>query len=232
MIIPKENLAGYQRWKVDSFDQPARQEVSGDAPATAQAPAPRETTETVVEMPFPTADELSRINEKARDEGYRAGYAEGRQAGEAEFIRQTEEKLNQLCSIIGNLQVSLAHIDQHVGDQLLDLGLEIAAQVVHGSLSVKRELLLPIIREAMGELPLHHGTISLHLNPDDAESLGEALRDQLAHTGAHIVADQSISAGGCHLKAGNSDIDATMETRWRRVLEAIGIKASEWMTPP
>ncbi len=54
------------------------------------------------------------------------------------------------------------------------------------------------------------------------------LKDQLAHTNAHIVSDNTVTSGGCYIKAGNSEIDATMETRWRRVLEAIGVKASEW----
>jgi flagellar assembly protein FliH len=232
MIIPKENVAGFQRWKANSFDQPAKpQTPESDAatpPAVGSPPATEEQEETVVEMPFPTADELSRINEEARTEGYRAGYDEGRAEGEAEMARQTTERIDQLSTLVGNLHVSLAHLDQEIGDQLLDLALEVAAQVLRGSLSVDRERLMSTIREALTELPFHHGNISLHLNPDDADALREILKDQLAHTNSHIVSDSTISAGGCYIKAGNSEIDATIETRWRRVLETIGVKAGEW----
>ena len=236
MIIPKENVTGFQRWTANAFDQPAKSPlaVAKEAePATTNTPkTPGEEEESVVAQPFPTADELSRINEEARADGYRAGHEEGRTAGEAELARQTKEQISQLSTLVGNLHVSLAHLDQNIGDQLLDLALEIAGQVLRGSLSVDRELLLPAIHEALAELPFHHGNISLHLNPDDAEILHEQLKEQLAHTSAHIVAENSISQGGCYIKAGNSEIDATIETRWRRVLEAIGVKAGEWMKKP
>ncbi len=232
MIIPKENVAGFQRWKADSFDKPTAKDSATEpetaATAVSHEPPPDTQQEAVVEMPFPTADELSRINEEARAEGYRVGYEEGRAQGEAELARQTSERIDQLSTLVGNLHVSLAHLDQEIGDQLLDLALEVATQVLRGSLSVDREQLLPTIREALNELPFHHGNISLHLNPDDAEALRDTLKDQLAHTNAHIVSDNTVTSGGCYIKAGNSEIDATMETRWRRVLEAIGVKASEW----
>lgn len=232
-FIPKERLAGYQRWQVASFDQPAAQPSAENS--TPAPPRPTDESiplagETIVEMPFPTADALEKINEEARTEGYRVGYEEGRAAIESELAKTTEEQIQRLCAIVGNLHVSIAHLDQNIADQLLDLGLEIAAQVLRGSLSVQRELLLPTIREAIAELPFHHGTISLHLNPEDANTVRAALSEQLAHTGAHIVSDSSISAGGCQITAGNCGIDATIETRWKRVIEAIGANPREWLT--
>lgn len=233
-FIPKEQLAGYQRWQLASFDQSPSsppQENSAPSRESTVEESPASVTETIVEMPFPTAEALAQINEAARAEGFKAGYDEGRAAGEAEQAQFNQAQTEQLCAIVGNLQVSIAHLDQNIADQLLDLGLEIAAQVLRGSLSVQRELLLPSIREALAELPLHHGTISLHLNPEDANALRSSLSEQLAHTGAHIISDSTISPGGCHIAAGNCEIDATIETRWKRVLEAIGITAREWLPP-
>lgn len=233
-FIPKERLAGYQRWQVASFDQPVA-EPSAESNTSASARPIDEPMasvgETIVEMPFPTADALEKINEEARNEGYRVGYEEGRAAIESELAKTTEEQIQQLSTIVGNLHVSLAHLDQNIADQLLDLGLEIAAQVLRGSLSVQREMLLPMIREAIAELPFHHGSISLHLNPEDANTLRAALNEQLAHSGAHIVPDSSISAGGCQITAGNCGIDASIETRWKRVIEAIGVNPPEWLNP-
>lgn len=232
-FIPKERLAGYQRWQIASFDQPAKPQP---AEKNATKPAPpsgntAEAGETVVEIPFPTAEALEQISETARAEGFQMGYEEGRAASKAELAKFTEEQMQQLCAIVGNLQVSIAHLDQNIADQLLDLGLEVAAQVLRGGLTVQRELLLPTIREAVAELPLHHGTISLYFNPEDAHSLRDPLSEQLSHTGAHIVPDSSITPGGCRITAGNCEIDATIETRWKRVLEAIGANPREWLPP-
>lgn len=235
-IIPKEQLAGYQRWQIGSFDKPAEPSSPAitEPPGSSSIPAALETGQidpgTVVDIPFPTADDLARINDAARTEGYQAGYEEGLTAGQAEFEARTAEQTAQLSTIIGNLQVSLAHLDQEVSEQLLDLALEIASQVLRNTLKVERERLLPTIREALAELPLHHGPISLHLNPQDAEVLSATLKDQLTHTGAHIIPDAAVSEGGCLVRAGSSEIDATIETRWRRVLEAIGIEPTQWLT--
>lgn len=232
-FIPKERLAGYQRWQLASFDQPASPQPAEQG--VPNAAPPNESAfgagETVVEIPFPTADVLEQINEAARAEGFRIGYEEGQAASKAELAKFTDEQIQQMSGIIGNLHVSIAHLDQNIADQLLDLGLEIAAQVLRGGLAVQREFLLPTIREAVSELPLHHGTISLHLNPEDANALRGSLSEQLGHTGAHIVPDSNISPGGCHITAGNCAIDATIEMRWKRVLEAIGTNPREWLTP-
>jgi flagellar assembly protein FliH len=32
------------------------------------------------------------------------------------------------------------------------------------------------------------------------------------------------------LQAGTSEVDATIETRWKRVLESIGAEPQEWLT--
>ena len=154
----------------------------------------------------------------------------GLAAAEAECSARTGEQIAHLATLIGNLQASLTQLDQEIADQLLDLSLEVASQMLRSSLKVRRELLLPTIREALAELPLHHGAISLHLNPADAEILLPQLKEQLAHTTAHIVSDNNIAEGGCLVKAGSSEIDASMEVRWRRVLETMGLKTKEWLS--
>lgn len=237
-VIPKEQLAGYQRWQAGSFDKPAQ---AGGEPARAGSPPPAQEAanlataaeqagEMVVDIPFPTAEDLARINEEARNEGYQRGYDEGLAAAEAECSARTGEQITHLTTLIGNLQASLTQLDQEIADQLLDLSLEVASQMLRSSLKVRRELLLPTIREALAELPLHHGAISLHLNPADAEILLPQLKEQLAHTTAHIVSDNKIAEGGCLVKAGSSEIDASIEVRWRRVLETMGLKTKEWLS--
>ncbi|MEF8709031.1 MAG: FliH/SctL family protein [Candidatus Accumulibacter propinquus] len=51
-----------------------------------------------------------------------------------------------------------------------------------------------------------------------------------AHINWRIIED-STDAGGCRVELGASEVDATLETRWRRVVEAIGI-SEEWLKAP
>jgi flagellar assembly protein FliH len=60
----------------------------------------------------------------------------------------------------------------------------------------------------------------------------EQIGEQLAQTGAQIIDDPEISSGGCMIVAGASEVDATIETRWKRVLESIGVAPLEWMNRP
>ncbi|HEX6734989.1 MAG TPA: flagellar assembly protein FliH [Azonexus sp.] len=233
MVIPKEELASYQRWQINSFDR----KPAPAAPAEAPPPA-RE--EPVLEVPvpatepalqLPTAEDIERMHEEARAQGYAAGLAEGREAAAEEARQTAAEAAQRIGGLLGDLQQSLDQIDQTVAEQLLELAIEVAAQVTRGQIAARENVLLPIVREAIATLPLHHGHVTLRLNPADAEAVRRLLGDELGHSGTQIVEDGTISVGGCLVQAGASEIDASIETRWKRVLEAIGAKPQAWQNP-
>ena len=226
-VIPKDELASYQAWRVGSFDsKPQRR----SGPVIPQPPIVESSeSEQVTLNSLPTADDIARLHEETRAEAYRIGYEEGRQAGEESFAAGTREEIAKLSVLVGNFQSALAQMDQTIADQLLDLAIEIAAQVLRGSVDVRRDVMLPVVREAIAALPIHHAHIMLHLNPGDAVSVREQIGEQLSQTGTQIIEDNSVSPGGCMLKAGSSEVDASMETRWKRVLEALGVPPREWL---
>lgn len=229
-VIPKEDLAAYKRWSVDSFDRklPPTNPVSPSSPEKPEAVE----AELITTMGLPTVEDIQQINEAARTEGYQAGFEEGRLAGEATLSNAITSELERFSTLIGNLQVSLAHMDQTIAEQVLDLALEVASQVIRSTITVRNETLLPVIREAITALPLHHGHVMLHLSPADADMVREQIGEQLAQTGTQIITDTEIAPGGCLIKAGASEIDATLETRWKRVLDAIGSEPLEWLSSP
>lgn len=231
-VIPKEDLAAYQRWHVNSFDKKLPKDLTvkqSPSPATATVtPEP----EIVTTLGLPTAEDIEQINESARADGYQAGFEEGKQAGEAHLADTIAQELARFLALVGNLQSALAHMDQSIAEQVLDLALEVASQVIRGTVAARSEALLPVIREAISALPLHHTHVLLHLNPADATVVREKIGEQLTLTGTQIIDDAAISQGGCLLKAGTSEIDATIETRWKRVLEAIGSEPREWLSNP
>lgn len=230
-VIPKEQLAAYQRWQANAFDAP-------DEVVEAPAEPPLEAAEVVEEeqgeavagpLNLPTADEIEQIHEQARQEGYQAGYEEGLQAAAAAMQTARDEEIARLRALIENFQQSLGELDQAVGEQTLDLALEVASLVLGSTLAIRRDLLLPIVREALQALPLHHGNLALHANPEDLEALRAGLVELGPPGSINLVPDSTLSPGGCLLKAGHSEIDATLETRWKRVLEAIGVEPEKWL---
>lgn len=228
MVIPKEELGSYQRWQLGSFDgKPA----AATPPPAEAAPAPVPAAPAEPEVRLPTAEDIERMHDEARSQGYAAGLAEGREAAAAEARQADEEAAARYRTLLGGLQQSLKEVDQSVAEELLGLAIEIADQITRTHIAVREDALLPVIREAIATLPLHHAHITLRLNPADAGDVRRLLGDELSQGGTQIIEDASISAGGCQIQAGASEIDATLETRRKRVLETIGAEAQAWQTP-
>jgi flagellar assembly protein FliH len=123
-------------------------------------------------------------------------------------------------TILENLEQALSTLDQAVAETLLDLAIELAQQMVRQELRAKPEQVLDVVREVLEQLFHPHATLYLH--PEDAALARSFLGDQLSHAGHRIFEDEKLARGGCRVEAGGSPIDATMETRWRRITETIG----------
>lgn len=223
--IPKEKLDTYHRWQADSFDAPQPKPVVVETPP--QEPAME--GEIVSNFNLPTAEEIEQIHNEAQQTGYQAGYEEGQKAGFQSGLDSVREIAGQITALTDNFRTALAALDQSVADQVLSLALEVARQVLQGVVTTRPEVLLPTIREALAALPIHHGHIMLHLNPADASFVREHLGEQFSQSGSQIVEDKEVQAGGCLLRAGSSEVDASLDVRWKRVLEAIGATPSNWL---
>lgn len=230
-VIPKENVSAYQRWQFSSFDAPAAPAPEAppaevptvDVPEAAEMPPPADT-------PPPPPPDFEQLREEAREAGYKAGFDEGRAAGEQAAEENARAVVEDMQQLLGALQQSLAEMDQKVAENLLQLGLEVARQLGRSQIEADDEYLLPIIREAVASLPLHHAHLVIHLHPRDAARVRPHL-DGLGGT-TQIVEDGTVMPGGCQIRAGTSEIDASVETRWQRILEAIGAPAAAWLKRP
>lgn len=225
--IPKEKLTAYQRWELAAFDEAAAAPV--EAPPPPEPPPvelPPEPEPIPVEpeevIPLPTAEDIERIHTEAHAAGYAAGYEEG--------AAQARNEVERLAQVMGSLESAMQGLNQEVADQLLALGLEIAHQVTRTSLKIKPELLLPLVREALAALPVSQGHPSLFLHPEDAALVRNRMGDLITHGGWRVLEDSEMERGGCRIQAGASDVDATVATRWKRVLAAIGTQ-HDWLEP-
>jgi flagellar assembly protein FliH len=160
---------------------------------------------------LPTASQIEEIQRQAHDEGFQAGYADGLQKALPE-----NQRFAELISVL-ELQM-----DEQVAGELLALSLDIARQMLHQALKVNPELLLGVVREAIGTLPHVNQGAHLVLHPDDAALVRERMGEQLTHSGWKIFEDARIERGGARIETANSQIDASLETRWKRVVSALG----------
>jgi len=247
MSISRHQAVGaYRRWEPTAFDadttapaEPAPPEKAQPEPEPVAAPAPDPTFESSLPEGFqlPTADDIERMHEEARAAGREEGLAEGRaegmeagrEAGYAEGKAQAEAEAGRLAGLADELDAAMTKIDEEVADELLALAIEVARQVLQHTLATQPDSVIQTIRAALQQLPQSHAQI--RLNPEDLALAREHLGEQLSHGGHRLIEDESIARGGCRVEASGAHIDATMETRWRRVLESLGKDNAEW-TPP
>ena len=159
---------------------------------------------------LPTASQVEGIQRQARDEGFQAGYAEGLQKA-----LQDNRRFAELVTVFEQ------QMDEQVAHELLGLSLDIARQVLYQALKVNPELMLGVVREAIGTLPHVNQGAHLVLHPDDAALVRERMGEQLTHSGWKIFEDARVERGGARIETANSQIDASLETRWNRVVAAL-----------
>ncbi|MBI5783976.1 MAG: flagellar assembly protein FliH [Rhodocyclales bacterium] len=194
-------LTAWERWELANFD------------AESQATAVRGPD---AEPATVDRSELDRLRDEARHEGYQAGYAAGQAAARAEAGR--------LAAAAASLDQAIAEFDQQVADELLALAVEIARQVVREEITGRPDIIVKVVHEALAQLPHQHATIFLH--PDDASLVRSYVGDALAHAGHRLLEDARLNPGDCILESGSSQTDATVATRWRRVVETLGVSAA------
>jgi flagellar assembly protein FliH len=194
VTAPREQRTAYQRWELDSFD--------------TQAPKPEET------VVLPSASQLKHLHQQAHSEGYAAGYREGLDLATAEATR-----LQQIMVALGQ---DLQRFDQGVADDLLALALTISKQVLRQAIRLKPDLILAVVNEVLGQLPLSHQRARLVLHPQDAALVRQSLGERIKQSNWEIIESSEMTQSGCRVEATECEIDATLERRWQRVTEALG----------
>jgi flagellar assembly protein FliH len=200
MLIPKEESASYERVELG---------------ALADTRAGKGKNAKGTRAPTPAEQELERIANKAKEAGYNAGYREGAARANAEAQR--------IATVAAEAQKSLSHHGEQMAAEVLDLALELARQMVRTELQVRRETLIAVVREAIDCLP--HGTqaAQLMLNPADIELVRAHIGDELKTANFRVLEDHRIQPGGCKIASPVCEVDATLATRWKRIVATLGL---------
>lgn len=257
MSISRHQAVGaYRRWEPTDFDAeeraptPAAPAATPGKPPPASAspppPAEAELAAEVMELPpdlkLPTAEEIERMHEEVRaaafEEGQRqgfeaghaagleAGYTEGHAAGQA----QAAEEAARIGALAGDLEHAFAGLDQEVAEELMALAIEMARQMVRTTLAQHPESILETLRSALSQLPQTNA--SIRLNTEDLALVSAYLAEQPPGQIHHrLQEDASLQRGEFRIETSGAQIDGTLETRWRRVLESIGRERARWQLP-
>lgn len=207
--IPKEQMTAYERWELPNFGD-------GNGPGHFSATSHPHGAHKTGGVVLPTAAQVEHIQQQAHDEGYQAGYAAGAQEAQ------------RMVGLLNAMEQAFQQLDQQVAQDLLTLSLEIAKQMVQQALKVNPEILLNVINTAISSLPHFSQGAHLIMHPDDAALVRSKMGEQLAHSGWRIFENDQVERGGVKVETANSQIDATLATRWQHIVAALG-QDNSWL---
>ena len=144
-VILKEDQTSCQPWELNSFETGGKSEKKGDYNGVS----------------LPTIEQISAIQEQARQEGYDAGHAEGRAEGRKEAALETA----RLRDLADAFSTEINQADEAISQQVLDLSIDLARALFKSTLAMQPERSFPSSREAVRYLPAFSQPAMLYLNP-------------------------------------------------------------------
>ncbi|MCP3677280.1 MAG: hypothetical protein GY721_06735 [Deltaproteobacteria bacterium] len=163
------------------------------------------------------------VNERRGRGGGRAvaereGYEDGYRAGEKAGMEMGLEKANLLSRRIGVIGEEIAGFRekfyQESKDEFIKLVIGAASKVIHGELSINREVVSNILMSAVEAMHFQEKAV-IRVNPEDMHHL----RENCAHLvkrleevkGFSLEEDSGIERGGCIIESANGEVDARIE---------------------
>ena len=188
--------------------------------------AAREAAEAEAARAAPDVDTLV---EAARQSGYQDGYRNGLAALESYKQAQSEQMARFMNEQVGALVESMQHkldaLEQQLAGRVARISLELARQVVRSELIERSELVVGVAEEALSVLLGSARQIVLRLNPEDHALVHGQLAELLQSRGARLMADASVTRGGCFIDSDIAVVDASVEFRWERAAAAMGLQS-------
>lgn len=161
-----------------------------------------------------TARQLEEIQNRARQEGFQQGLQEGRDTG----LKEMQAHVRMLESMLQSLDMPFKQLDDAVEQQLAELAMLVARQLVRRELKTEPEQVIAVVREALSALPVAARNVRLALHPEDALLIRETLAVGDNEAQLQIVDDPVQTRGGCRVITDTSQIDASVEARLNEVI--------------
>ncbi|HVT30062.1 MAG TPA: FliH/SctL family protein [Lacipirellulaceae bacterium] len=156
----------------------------------------------------------------------------GRKAAEAAIERVLDERVGKrmeaLIPALENLLIEIndakAQLLSGWENSALKVASAIAERIIRRELSQQPQITLDLVADTL-HLAAGMSEVTVHISPADHENLGTQIRRLTETLGrlspASIVADPSITPGGCRVKTKFGEIDQQIESQLRRIEEEL-----------
>lgn len=206
-FIPREEVGTFAAWTPDNFGSAA-----GAASTAVEPDAPA----------VPSAQELAAQVTAARQAGYQDGYRDGLVALEGFKQSYAQQITAQMAQLSSAYRGQLDELEQVLAGHVAEVAMALARQVVRSELATRPELIAQVAQEALAVTLVSAQQIAVHLHPDDLAVVHAHAGEAMAERGARLVADASLTRGGCVVESEVGVVDASVEARWERASASMG----------
>ncbi len=166
---------------------------------------------------FRRIDDRNLISRAKEEAAAKEGYQEGLQTAQEDL-----ERVKESLSAFFNAK---QEIYDNIAPDILEISLDIAKKIIKKESIENPDVILNNIKDIMKGLSKEEAKITLRVNPSQAAMLKNDVPEVADSLGLEakiiIVADETITEGGCLVTTTNGVIDATIESQLAIISEVL-----------
>ncbi len=238
-----------ERWSYPKWDRSGH--VIEQEPEPEEQKLDTQEQEETPKIELPTAAELQQIRDDAYQEGYASGVARGQEEGRQQGIplgkkeghelgqqegyeagkklghdeayKDAEKELSLqqqvLTQTLTQLKTFSQSQEQHMEQAMVSMVIQICQNLLLKELDKDPELIQSIVKKVIQSLPENPKNIQIRVHPDQVEAVQKAA--QQSDESWVVSADENLLPGGCAVTTSQSQVDYTLEHRFRQQISAL-----------
>lgn len=155
-------------------------------------------------------DTLKQAEERGQQLGYEAGWS----AAHNERV--------VLVQAASTMETEFERFKSELSEKLLDLAVLVSKKVIGDTLALHPEQAAELLNQVLESMQLHSKAVTLRAHPNTIRVLEAQFGDQQMLGNLRMIEDPKQLQGGFLLQHPEGEVDATLQTRWLRAIEALG----------
>ncbi len=155
------------------------------------------------------------------EEGLTNGHTEGFEAGLAEGKEKVDTQAKEWESLVAQLHKPLENVEKNVEEQLLHLVVQLTEAITLQEAKTNPDIITSAIGAGIKALPSQETQTQLLIHPEDIKVVEEQFGGEyIAEQGWKLLAAPQLERGSCQIENSTSNIDLSIKSRMKEVLES------------
>ena len=158
-------------------------------------------------------EESEMIKKSAFEEGYRCG------------LEKAEADLNNFREKISEFMNAKKEVFEYISPDILEISVDIAKKIIKKELETDPQIILNIIVDVLKTVSKSEPRVTIRTKPQMVQFIKDTLPNITYQYGIeskiNVLADPSVSEGGCIVQTNNGIVDASIETQLEIIKKAL-----------